>query len=266
MKTRLFFPFMAALLLLSSAHANPTAPDIRTTPPGIQKGDDYAAVVAELGQPNGLAGSDQFLVLSFNRGEVIMRHGKVSSFNLISEQELANRQERQQAREASMAMERERRLAEGRALLSDRENDPAFIALPASARLAFWDAFRQKYPEIDVDLQYQVVRNEVRHERRQYHAQVERERQLRQLEARVRHAELRAESAEREARQAQRQPTIVRTHSYYPVYHNPPPCNKQTNQGTRVVVRSGSTGNPPAQTPPANTRQQFLRESLAHVR
>lgn len=258
--TLALFVFMAQPLSILRA-APPSLPDISV-------GDDQATVLSVLGEPRGYAGSDRFLILSFERGEVILRNGVVSSFDLISQAELEARKEAQRQREIALEEKREQRIAEGRLLLQTRLGDSSFGALPPSARLAFWEAFQHKYPEIDVELHHRVAERESLLERKALLAELEREQRLRELEFRVREAEMRAENAEQEARRQRQQPLVIR--SFHPVFYShprpvdPPPCQESTG-GNRVVVRSGGNGSSPVLAPAARNREQIMRERFSHI-
>ncbi|MEX2381616.1 MAG: hypothetical protein WD490_04480 [Opitutales bacterium] len=172
----------------------------------IAVGDRYFEVIEDLGDPNGHIGSDDFQIYYFDRGEVTFRNGVVESYSIVSEEE-ATRQQELAAREREEQRQREQeareeRIAEGRAIRDEKISDPVFNARPASARLAFWQVFRQKYPEVDVDLLYSVAAQEARIEQAEQLAEAERERRLDELEQRMLEAEYQARLAEREAERA----------------------------------------------------------------
>jgi hypothetical protein len=227
----------------------------------ISVGDTRQEVMEQLGQPTGYIGSDSFQILYFDRGEVVLRDGRVKSHTLVSpevaERQRADReawhaQREEQRRLAAerRAEERRERIAEGSAIRDQRRADPQFTALPASARLSFWQVFRQKYPEVDVDLDYTVALQETRLIQAEQTAQLERERRIQDLERRVQDAENQARLAERQAAQARSYHHYysppVRYH--YPVRHYPivvhppvtPPCpqTQRTDRGHVIVHRT----------------------------
>ncbi len=220
----------------------------------ISVGDRRFEVLETLGEPKGFIGSDDFQIYYFERGEVTFRNGVVKSHTIVSAEEAASRQaaiereREQQQRRKSEA--RDRRIEEGLAIRDEAIIDPQFNTRPATARLAFWNVFRQKYPEVDVDLHHSVTYQEARLEQAERLAEVERERQLRELEMRVMAAENQARSAEREAQLA-RERGASRYYSdyghYYPrhpvvIHSHPHPRHKterpRERSGRDIVVRS----------------------------
>lgn len=226
----------------------------------VAPGDTREDVIAILGKPSGYIGSERFEILYFDRGEVVLRDGIVQSHTIVSQEEAEQkraalemeRQDYQQRRQEA----RERRLAEGRAIRDRKTADPEFAAMEPSARLAFWQVFRQKYPEVDIDFEYSVAAQQARLAHSERMAELERERRLNELERRVAEAEHQARLAEREAQAARERPR------YYPVYHhyprhpviiNPPcppmeqPSESRQPRGSSLVFRTVTrheSGNP----------------------
>ena len=60
--------------------------------PEIEVGDARAFVIEILGEPEGRMGSEDYELLYFNRGQVELVNGKVTSVNLVSEAEAAKRE------------------------------------------------------------------------------------------------------------------------------------------------------------------------------
>lgn len=236
------FPLLTSLLslwvgvILSTLHAD------------VSVGDRYFEVVEALGEPTGYIGSDDFQIYYFERGEVTFRDGVVESHSILPEEEALRRRE-DVAREREERQEREQearrnRIAEGLAIKEEKTSDPTFNARPASARLAFWRVFRQKYPNVDIDLEYSLAYQEARIERAEQMAEAERDRRLNELEQRVMEAEYQAREAEREAERARRpyyadsyvysyphRPVVVRPH--HPHHKE----KKPREQPDEVVVR-----------------------------
>lgn len=149
----------------------------------ITEGATREEVRAELGEPNGYIGSNGHEVYYFDRGDVVFRDGRVSSHTIVSEEEAEERRERTARRHAELRRERDERRAarraEGLAVKEEHVGDPAFNDLPPRARLAFWETFQHRYPEVDVDLHLAVTREEVR----EYQAELQRDRRRAEIEA-----------------------------------------------------------------------------------
>jgi hypothetical protein len=193
---------------------------------GVLVGDRHFEVLEILGQPNGCVGSEHFKVCYFDRGEVVFRNGVVESHTIVSVEELERRQaaaaRQQEAREQRELERVQARIAEGLAILEEKVSDPHFASLPAINRFTFWQAFRQMYPEINVDLEYSVAYEEARREHAVQVAEMERERRLHELELRVREAEYQARRAEREAERARRErPVHIYQESFVHVQARP---------------------------------------------
>jgi hypothetical protein len=120
----------------------------------INLGDSEAAVITELGTPQGRISSGKYDVYIYNRGKIELSDGLVTSIELISAEaaetkrlarEKTQQEAEQQAKDAS-----ERRRVEGNRILADRLADPIFRAQPANGQLNYWDIFKKQYPEIDI--------------------------------------------------------------------------------------------------------------------
>lgn len=222
----------------------------------IQIGDSIEHVIAHLGKPRGYIGSERYRILYFHQGEVVVRDGIVVSYTLVPIEEAdRRREERRLARErhrAAREREVEERIAEGQEELDRRLADPAFHALPASARLAYFEAFRRRYPEIDIGLPHSITIEEVRIERQQRLAEVEREQRLLELEQRVRESERRAAIAESEARRSLDETRLIhRPLTLFPVIiRDPcpttleprPDCTRERRTIIRIERRSPGDG------------------------
>lgn len=188
-------------------------------------GDREVEVLEALGQPNGSMGSQDLQVYFYDRGEVFLRDGIVESHTILSQEEAQQRrQEAARKREERLEKERkekEERIAEGRGIRDAKVADEHFNSLSPTARLAFWKAFREKYPEVDVDLEYSVAYQEARLEKAERMAEAKRERQLHELELRVKEAEYEARRAEREAEVARKRQTS-RYHDRFVHFHQRP--------------------------------------------
>jgi hypothetical protein len=123
----------------------------------IHPGDSLATVEAALGTPNGQAQLGDKLVLDYDRGQVQLVDGKVTSSNMLSSEAFAAQQTRQKADEAKAAQLRAQRITEGTALKAQKLADPNFTSASPTARLAFWQDFRHRYPEVSCEDEYKFA-------------------------------------------------------------------------------------------------------------
>jgi hypothetical protein len=106
----------------------------------IHPGDSLSDVQSTLGTPRGQAQIDDKLVLYYDRGQVQLVDGKVTSLNLISTEEFAAQQAQH--------------VAEGQALKAQKLADPDFLSASPGAQLTFWQDFRMRYSEVSCDDEY----------------------------------------------------------------------------------------------------------------
>ena len=170
----------------------------------VDRGATPDAVRAELGEPDGQLLLGARLLYTYPRGEVEFISNAVVRAELISAEQLALRQAAQQAeadrQRAWAEARRELRLQEGSDALARLRSDTAFPLRPASEQVAWWQAFRQRYPEIGVDASYSEALRRMELEERELRvAQAERQ-QVADLERRVAEAEARAAEADRASR------------------------------------------------------------------
>jgi hypothetical protein len=158
----------------------------------IHPGDTFADVQAALGKPNGQAQLGNKLVLDYDRGQVQLVDGKVTSSNFLSPEAFAAQQAQQKAGEAKAAQLKAQRIAEGKALKAQKLADRNFTSAPPAYQVAFWQDFRLCYPEVSCDDEYKLA----------LARQQEAQQKVADLESRVTEAENRATLAENLARQA----------------------------------------------------------------
>jgi hypothetical protein len=203
----------------------------------VEVGDTHDEVVAELGRPAGSASVGASTILFYDRGEVKLRDGAVTSFSLVTPQELAARQaaeaEAQQRREEAERTRLERLEAQGRAEMAAKKSNARLAVAPALDQLAYWRAFAARYPMIAVDHEIAPLLEQAQHELRLREIAAENEARLAELEARVVAAEQQAAEAEREAR---RRPYVYSGYPHprprpYPPHHphrpDDPPRERQ---------------------------------------
>ena len=263
MNTRL----LIAALLLVSALSRLVADEVQ-----LRKGDDKEKIRELLGEPNGFMESKRHGVYYYDRGEVHTRDGKVTIIDLIRPEELEIR--RNKAEE-----ERALRKAEGEEVLAEILEDDFFPLIDAADRVAFWERFHVKYPEVDIGIPYTKARLQAERE-----AEERREAErLARLERRVWEAEREAADAKRQADTARRMAETER-HWYRPRYiviprttwyRHPSPvpdsdCTPEQPPGTWVkpTYAKPTLAEPirvePVTTVPRNTAQNTL--SFLHER
>lgn len=196
--------------------------------PEVRPGLTRAEVVELLGEPRGLIESGEVVWLFYDRGQVRLRADRVVEASLVSSAEVAAREE---AREA----ERERRREAGEVLLARALADPGFLARPASERVRFWQNFRQRHPEINVNDPYLAALEEARVDAEN----ARQERRITDLERRVREAEEQAWRAEIAAERARRDPVPRISYRYplHPVVYQAPTvvCESRRAPSTSVT-------------------------------
>jgi hypothetical protein len=183
----------------------------------VRPGDSRERVLDLLGPPSARLVVQDREILSFPRGQVVLTEGRVSSLELVSEEALRERLQREEAlrlsREADAARERERRLVEGAAALERALADPALAAAPGANRLAYWRNFNRRYPEQDVSLPLATALSDWQREQAEARVKEAEARRTADLERRAAEAEARAARAEAEARDRRR--TVYLGHPYY---------------------------------------------------
>lgn len=172
----------------------------------LQVGDSTEKVIRLLGEPKGKMESGDFSIYYYKLGSIHINAGKISSLDLISEEEW---QRRRTVEETARAARKEK----GEELLASIKADEQFAALPAGNRLAFWEQFRRDYPEVDVYVLYSQAKVEAdKDAEKQQEAN-----RLAELERRVLMAEAQARSASQAAQAAQTQ-QLFNQNRYYDRY------------------------------------------------
>lgn len=167
-------------------------------------GSTRGEVLAALGEPNGSIDGGSYQLLYYERGKVELVSNVVVKIDLLSEDETVKRRllrEKQEA-EARVAAEKARiqRIAEGTQVRQTKLADASFRAMAAPERLAFWQRFKQLYPEVPLGDEYTLALTETEREYARQREETERLNSLARLEQRVASAERRAAEAEEEAR------------------------------------------------------------------
>ena len=204
--------FLAGIMLLAALGQ----PPVPVADEGLAVGDLSADVHRVLGEPQGYIKSGGTEFLLYDRGRVELKDGVVTGVDLVSaETAEAMRLAREQQRAARAEASRRRRetLREaGETLRLQKLGDPAFQSAAAGEQLAFWQQFRRRYRDVNVDFEYAQAL--ARH--RQELEKDALERRLAELERRLDDTAERARRAELEAEEARRR-------SYSTVYYRHSP-------------------------------------------
>jgi len=213
----------------------------------VEVGDTMDAVVSELGTPQGTWRTHDLTTLSYPRGQVALRDGRVVSANLLSIEAFEARKERDAIRRTEREIaQREataKRIEEGTLIRDNALVDARFQALPGAQRAQWWRQFMENYPEVPIGAEYHTAVSEWRNTEREALARAEEQRRLRELEQRVASAEARASAAERRSRYSVS--PIVYWPAAYPVTytrHSPYPAARGiASQHGLITSRSCST-------------------------
>jgi hypothetical protein len=202
--------FTASLWAMGLIYGLPAMADVYV-------GDSRETVQAALGEPRAYIRYHTTELLTFERGQVELKEGRVVRVDLLSAEEAEmlrrQREEEEARRQRAEAELRMQRRVEGERLKAAYLADPGFLLQPASERVNRWQAFRARYPEASLPEDYTVALGEYTAELARRAESAERERRLADLEARVRDAEDRARRAEDDARVARTRSSYV---GYYP--------------------------------------------------
>lgn len=174
--------FLVALLPLNAAEDQPP----------LRKGDDVSRISEVLGPATRSVQASKSGVHYYERGEVHFRNGVVTHIFLISQKEVDQRN--QLAEEVRVA-----RKAEGEARLAIILEEKTYSSLPGTEQVKFWDSFREKFPEVDIQIPYMESLFLAKSEE----AAQEKEDRLAILEQRVMEAEVRAAQATEAAARTQ---------------------------------------------------------------
>ncbi len=239
-----------AALLLTAGTALADATDM------VRVGDSLETVRAVLGRPDSFIGIGSRQVLHYERGKVELYDDRVVDVDLVSAEEAEARRLRREEEQFRLAQQLlERRLAqeaEGRALRDRQLTDTAFLGSPPSRRIAFWQDFARRYPDVALPPDYDQALREYRLERETARTQQLEDARLRSLEARVQEAELRAALAEDAARRSERRSRLA--YPVTPVVVAPRPVVHKSEATayaeSSIVISRRGIGVPPVHAPP----------------
>ena len=144
-RQRLFAAVAGGALIAAVACAAP--------PPSANPGDTTDDVIAKLGKPQGSMTRGRLTTYYYDRGMVYFIEGRVQSATLMTPEEAA-RLRREQDKADQLKREQlaaqQQATADGQEELKDHRADAAFLARPATERLAYWENFHKRHPDIDV--------------------------------------------------------------------------------------------------------------------
>lgn len=174
----------------------------------VNVGDTYQQVIDELGEPQGEITSGTYQLLSFARGRVELRKGRVAKAELISaaqyEKKAQLRAQRQAEAEQLATEARAKRITEGSTIRKAKLDDEVFMKSSAADRVTYWQKFKKLYPEVPLEDEYTSALRELDQDYAAQRVERARQQQIVDLEQRVADAEARADRNEQ-----QRTSTVV---------------------------------------------------------
>lgn len=172
-------------------------------PTDLKIGDSLERVEEIMGKPKGYMAMDKLTIYTYDLGTIRFSEDKVTAIDLITAEEL-------QVKHQQEAEARSARKLQGEAIKKEMTADETFAALPAPARLEFWERFRRDYPEVDVYALYHQAKSEAD----QIAAKAQEAKRIDDLEKRVQQAE----AAAREAQKAAETARVFNQTRYYNRY------------------------------------------------
>lgn len=119
----------------------------------IEKNFTTEQVVEALGKPLGTIELKDKTLFLYPQGEVTVKAGLVSDFDLMETEAYLAEQERRRIEREEWQAAQERRAAqrrkEGQALKAEKIESSAFAGLPAKDRVDFWRRFQERFPSVD---------------------------------------------------------------------------------------------------------------------
>lgn len=202
---RLFFPSVWLLVcgLLCTAVA------------GIEKDFTVAQVLEILGKPVGTIDLKDRSLYLYPQGEVTIKAGVVSDFELMESEEFLAEQERRRIEREEWQADQERRAAmhreEGEALKAEKMQSQAFASLPARDRVDFWRRFQARFPSVDISEQLAAALQGYETEL----AELRSQERISELETRVAQAEREAAAARLETEKLRKETEELRNNTRY---------------------------------------------------
>ena len=211
----------------------------------VNIGDTRAQVEAALGAPTGWIVSGEYELLTYRLGRVELKSGIVSACEIVSPEVAEQRQRdkllEMEQRRLLAAERREKRIVVGTALKERMLSDSVFMASSAESQTRYWAQFKQRYPEVPADLEYQGALAQYRREQDALAS----ERAQRIAAQRLEDAERRVDAAEQRVVQAERRAERLvryRSRQLFTFSSCPTACTTIGQPGSRVVNSSSRSG------------------------
>ncbi len=187
----------------------------------VDIGEERDAVIARLGSPQGImeVGGREWVL--WERGRVIFEDGIVVESSVLSREvfEVARaRREKERAAAAEAArLRQEQEHAQGVERKKTILSDPAYYVSSAAGKIRMWQDFHRRYPTVDISVELRELVEEHRQELKllaEHQRQIERQRDILELEtqraeAEARRAEAEQRTAESEERMRRRRQQIL---------------------------------------------------------
>lgn len=139
-----------------------------------------------LGEPRGAMGGETFAIWTYDRGEIVFRHGLVESYSLSDPEQSAEArrayEERQEALRKARTEAEELHRLKGQLAWLELQQSERFQSANAAHRLTLMEGFRSVYPDVDISLEWALAWSEedARRERQRALARAEQARQTAQ--------------------------------------------------------------------------------------
>lgn len=120
----------------------------------IENGFTEEQVIEAIGEPVGNVELRGRVLWLYPQGEVTIKDGAVTDFDLMDDATFAAHQKQLEAERIAYQKRQEdfkaKRIAEGQAIKTGKLQNTAFTTLPARDRVDYWRTFQKNYPEVDV--------------------------------------------------------------------------------------------------------------------
>ena len=157
--------------------------------PAVNPGDPLKEVLERLGRPQGRISRGAVTTFYYDRGTVEFVDGKVSKAFLVTPEEARIQTEDREKTEMEQRQQAEARrkslLEEGQRELARLRDDKEFAGRSAADRVAFWQDFIRRYPDVDAGGELAKVRGDSENEA----TQKARQEELQELKDRIREIE-----------------------------------------------------------------------------
>jgi hypothetical protein len=166
----------------------------------VKVGDRYEDVLRALGPPAGRVQAGTYQQLTYERGRVELRDGRVIGTDLVSPEEASRRKvarEKETANASARAEQlRTARVAEGQAVLQQSRVDAGLAAASPTDQVGYWKTFQERYPEVDASADLQAAQQRLQAQQRVVDTIASLQQRVQELEQQLAAAEERAAKAE----------------------------------------------------------------------